>query len=88
VLANKWDDPTFISYRDAFPETARSSPEAFEAHVKDLTQRDVKIAYLKNLQGKMSFSLSRKERVFQLEVTHARKSFVLNGTRLSLGRRL
>ncbi|KAK7887757.1 enolase-phosphatase E1 [Exophiala xenobiotica] len=51
VLANKWDDPTFISYRDAFPETARSSPEAFEAHVKDLTQRDVKIAYLKNLQG-------------------------------------
>ncbi|EXJ53755.1 2,3-diketo-5-methylthio-1-phosphopentane phosphatase [Cladophialophora psammophila CBS 110553] len=51
VLASKWEDPTFISYRDAFPESATSSPEAFEAHVKDLTERDVKIAYLKNLQG-------------------------------------
>ncbi|KIW26375.1 2,3-diketo-5-methylthio-1-phosphopentane phosphatase [Cladophialophora immunda] len=51
VLASKWDDPTFVSYRDAFPEPAASSPEAFEAHVRDLTERDVKIAYLKNLQG-------------------------------------
>ncbi|OAP56012.1 2,3-diketo-5-methylthio-1-phosphopentane phosphatase [Fonsecaea erecta] len=51
VLASKWDDPTFIPYRDAFPEPATSSPEEFEAHVKDLTERDVKIAYLKNLQG-------------------------------------
>jgi enolase-phosphatase E1 len=58
VLANKWGDSTFLPYRDAFPEAARSSPEAFEAHVKDLTQRDVKIAYLKNLQGKMTLSLS------------------------------
>ncbi|KIX97849.1 uncharacterized protein Z520_06627 [Fonsecaea multimorphosa CBS 102226] len=51
VLASKWNDSTFISYRDAFPESAASSPEAFETHVKDLTERDVKIAYLKNLQG-------------------------------------
>ena len=84
MLANKWDDPTFMSYRDAFPETARSSPEAFEAHVKDLTKRDVKIAYLKDLQGKTN---PLAKRLFQLEVTHY-KSLVLNGTRLSLGRRL
>ncbi|KIV84274.1 2,3-diketo-5-methylthio-1-phosphopentane phosphatase [Exophiala sideris] len=51
VLATKWDDPTFTPYRDAFPESASSSPKALEAHVKDLTERDVKIAYLKNLQG-------------------------------------
>ncbi|GAB7352971.1 hypothetical protein MBLNU459_g3540t2 [Dothideomycetes sp. NU459] len=30
---------------------AQASPAAFEEHVKDLTSRDVKIAYLKNLQG-------------------------------------
>ncbi|KAK8200704.1 enolase-phosphatase E1 [Zalaria obscura] len=51
VLASRWDSPDFRPYRDAFPEEARSSPEAFEAHVKDLTARDIKIAYLKNLQG-------------------------------------
>lgn len=51
VLAEKWHDPEFQSYKDAFPPEARSSLEALEAHVKDLTARDVKIAYLKNLQG-------------------------------------
>jgi enolase-phosphatase E1 len=51
VLANKWNDDGFKGYRDAFPETATASPEAFEAHVNDLTKRDVKVAYLKNLQG-------------------------------------
>lgn len=51
VLAETWDDPDFKPYRDAFPEEARRSREALEAHVKDLTERDVKVAYLKNLQG-------------------------------------
>lgn len=51
VLAEKWDDPDFKPYRDAFPEETHKSPEALEAHVKDLTERDVKVAYLKNLQG-------------------------------------
>ncbi|KAK3075539.1 enolase-phosphatase E1 [Teratosphaeriaceae sp. CCFEE 6253] len=51
VLAKQWDDATFRPYRDAFPEEHRVSPAALEAHVKDLTRRDVKIAYLKNLQG-------------------------------------
>ena len=51
VLREKWDAPDFAPYRDAFPEAAQASPEAFEAHVKDLTAKDIKIAYLKNLQG-------------------------------------
>ncbi|KAK4903878.1 enolase-phosphatase E1 [Elasticomyces elasticus] len=51
VLKQKWDDSAFTPYRDAFPEEYRSSPEALQAHVEDLTRRDVKVAYLKNLQG-------------------------------------
>ncbi|KAG8626066.1 hypothetical protein KVT40_006467 [Elsinoe batatas] len=51
VLAQKWYDIEFKTYRDAFPPGAQTSPKAFEAHVKDLMARDVKIAYLKNLQG-------------------------------------
>ncbi|KAL1306494.1 hypothetical protein AAFC00_005189 [Neodothiora populina] len=51
VVKDRWDSPDFRPYRDAFPAEAQGSPEAFEAHVQDLTARDVKIAYLKNLQG-------------------------------------
>lgn len=51
VAKTKWDDPNFITYRDAFPQEHRESPEKLVAHVEDLTKRDVKIAYLKNLQG-------------------------------------
>jgi enolase-phosphatase E1 len=51
VLASQWDSEAFKPYKNDFPEDARESPEALQAHVEDLTQRDVKIAYLKNLQG-------------------------------------
>jgi enolase-phosphatase E1 len=51
VLATQWDTPTFLPYRNAFPAEHASSPAALEAHVRDLTARDVKVAYLKNLQG-------------------------------------
>jgi enolase-phosphatase E1 len=51
VLATQWDTPTFLPYRSAFPSEHASSPAALEAHVRDLTARDVKVAYLKNLQG-------------------------------------
>lgn len=50
-MESKWNDLTFVPYRDAFPEEFRSSPEALQAHVEDLTRRDVKIAYHKDLQG-------------------------------------
>lgn len=51
VLAKKWNDDEFKPYRDAFPEERTGSPEQLQAHVEDLTKRDVKVAYLKNLQG-------------------------------------
>ncbi|KAK0929296.1 enolase-phosphatase E1 [Friedmanniomyces endolithicus] len=51
VLAIQWTSPTFIPYRQAFPLSHRTSPSALQSHVEDLTQRDVKIAYLKDLQG-------------------------------------
>jgi enolase-phosphatase E1 len=51
VLETQWDSPRFAPYREAFPAEHRASPAALNAHVKDLTERDVKIAYLKNLQG-------------------------------------
>ncbi|KAI6868981.1 2,3-diketo-5-methylthio-1-phosphopentane phosphatase [Hortaea werneckii] len=51
VLARKWADADFQPYKDAFPAEHRTSPAALQAHVEDLTRRDVKVAYLKNLQG-------------------------------------
>ncbi|KAJ2905600.1 acireductone synthase-like protein [Zalerion maritima] len=51
TLATQWDDPSFVPYRDSFPVAHGSSPEALEAHMRDLMAQDVKIAYLKSLQG-------------------------------------
>lgn len=51
TLKSKWDDPEFVVYRDAFPGEHKASPEALHAHVQDLMSRDVKISYLKALQG-------------------------------------
>jgi len=51
VLATQWDSPSFAPYRNGFPAEYRSSPEALSAHFNDLVSRDVKISYLKDLQG-------------------------------------
>ncbi|KAK2605079.1 hypothetical protein N8I77_007953 [Diaporthe amygdali] len=51
TLKSKWDDPEFVPYRDAFPTEHKASPEAFQAHVQELMARDVKVSYLKALQG-------------------------------------
>ncbi|KAM0200630.1 hypothetical protein ACHAPA_010166 [Fusarium lateritium] len=51
VLDQEWDSPEFAKYRNAFPEEYRNSRSDLEAHVRDLVRRDVKIAYLKSLQG-------------------------------------
>jgi len=51
VLKEKWTSDEFAQYRNGFPEEYRSDPEAFLSHVRELTRNDVKIAYLKNLQG-------------------------------------
>lgn len=51
TVKSQWDEPKFREYRDLFPAEYRDSQEALQAHVVDLMSRDVKIAYLKNLQG-------------------------------------
>jgi enolase-phosphatase E1 len=51
VLATQWGSPSFAPYRNSFPEEHRTSPEALSAHFNDLVSRDVKISYLKDLQG-------------------------------------
>jgi enolase-phosphatase E1 len=51
VLATQWDSPSFASYRNSFPAEHRTSPEALASHFNDLVSRDVKISYLKDLQG-------------------------------------
>ncbi len=51
TLAAQWDDPSLTPYRDAFPAEYRTTPSAFLSHVQSLMSQDVKIAYLKNLQG-------------------------------------
>lgn len=51
VLDREWDTPAFAPYRNAFPAEYRDSRLDLEAHVRDLIARDVKISYLKALQG-------------------------------------
>ncbi|KAI1117016.1 enolase-phosphatase E1 [Nemania sp. NC0429] len=51
TLEAQWDSPEFAKYKDAFPPEYRTSKDQFSAHVQDLMDRDVKIAYLKSLQG-------------------------------------
>lgn len=51
VLAEKWDAPDFQPYKDAFPIETTRTPQSLERYVRDLTERDVKIACLKSLQG-------------------------------------
>ncbi|KAI2626516.1 enolase-phosphatase E1 [Hypoxylon sp. NC1633] len=51
TLNEQWDSPDFAKYRDAFPSEYSSSKDALEAHVRDLVEKDVKVSYLKSLQG-------------------------------------
>ncbi|KAF2454422.1 acireductone synthase-like protein [Lineolata rhizophorae] len=51
IATTKWDDPEFANVRNDFPPFAKENPEALCAHVTELQKNDVKIAYLKNLQG-------------------------------------
>ncbi|CAI4211437.1 unnamed protein product [Parascedosporium putredinis] len=50
-LDSIWENPTFAQYRQAFPQEFSSDQEAFKAHVQDLVAMDLKVPYLKALQG-------------------------------------
>lgn len=51
TLSKEWESPEFRPYREAFPVEHRSTPEAYEIHVRYLMSLDLKIPYLKYLQG-------------------------------------
>jgi len=51
TVTSKWDDEDFKPYREAFPPEHRASPDALEAHARDLMSKDQKVPYLKSLQG-------------------------------------
>ncbi|KAL0931616.1 enolase-phosphatase e1 [Colletotrichum truncatum] len=51
TLDKQWDNPDFATYRNAFPADCVSDRSVFEAHFRDLVSRDVKVSYLKALQG-------------------------------------
>ncbi|ESZ92291.1 hypothetical protein SBOR_7331 [Sclerotinia borealis F-4128] len=51
TLDTQWDSPSFLPYRSAFPLQHASTPEALISHVRDLMAQDLKIPYLKSLQG-------------------------------------
>ncbi|KAF8453778.1 HAD-like domain-containing protein [Terfezia claveryi] len=50
-LKKNWSSPDFAPYKAAFPEHAQESPAALQSYVRELTEKDVKVTCLKNLQG-------------------------------------
>jgi len=51
LARDSWGDPTFQHLIAGFPEATRPDAATLLAHVEDLTRRDVKAVYLKQLQG-------------------------------------
>lgn len=51
TISTEWDTPSFAPYRAVFPPIHRSTPDALTAHVRDLMAQDLKLPYLKSLQG-------------------------------------
>ncbi|KNG45584.1 2,3-diketo-5-methylthio-1-phosphopentane phosphatase [Stemphylium lycopersici] len=51
LARNSWADADFQSLIAPFPDDTKQSADALLAHVEDLTRRDVKAVYLKQLQG-------------------------------------
>ncbi|KAK3216773.1 hypothetical protein GRF29_1g958977 [Pseudopithomyces chartarum] len=53
LARDSWNDSAFQGLIAPFPEETRSNAETLLAHVQDLTRRDIKAVYLKQLQGKL-----------------------------------
>lgn len=56
LARDSWDDPAFQDSIADFPDGTRRDAETLLAHVADLTSRDVKAVYLKQLQGGCSYA--------------------------------
>lgn len=50
-IRSEWDSPSFRPYRDAFPEDVRDSPEQLMSYVREVSEKDIKVSCLKQLQG-------------------------------------
>ncbi|KAF2274193.1 uncharacterized protein EI97DRAFT_130497 [Westerdykella ornata] len=57
LARDSWSDASFQDLIAGFPAETRTTADALIAHVEDLTRRDVKAVYLKEVQG-MFYSLS------------------------------
>ncbi|KAJ4348641.1 enolase-phosphatase E1 [Didymosphaeria variabile] len=53
LARDSWHDPAFQDLIAGFPEETRPNADTLLAHVQDLTRRDIKAVYLKQLQGKL-----------------------------------
>ncbi|KAF1965890.1 2,3-diketo-5-methylthio-1-phosphopentane phosphatase [Bimuria novae-zelandiae CBS 107.79] len=53
LARDSWHEPNFQDLIAGFPEETKSNAETLLAHVQDLTRRDIKAVYLKQLQGKL-----------------------------------
>ncbi|KAF1844647.1 uncharacterized protein K460DRAFT_365581 [Cucurbitaria berberidis CBS 394.84] len=51
LARDQWADAGFQALIAGFPEETRRSADTLVAHVEDLTRRDIKAVYLKQLQG-------------------------------------
>ncbi|KAF2180242.1 2,3-diketo-5-methylthio-1-phosphopentane phosphatase [Zopfia rhizophila CBS 207.26] len=50
---DSWREHSFQALIAGFPEEARTDADTLIAHVEDLTRRDIKAVYLKQLQGQL-----------------------------------
>ncbi|KAF2491564.1 2,3-diketo-5-methylthio-1-phosphopentane phosphatase [Lophium mytilinum] len=50
---DSWDEESFQELIEGFPEETRRDSESLIAHVEELTRKDIKAVYLKQLQGKL-----------------------------------
>ncbi|KAF2736861.1 2,3-diketo-5-methylthio-1-phosphopentane phosphatase [Polyplosphaeria fusca] len=53
LARESWQDADFQELVAGFPPETRQDPETLVAHVEDLTSRDIKAVYLKQLQGQL-----------------------------------
>ncbi|KAF2118940.1 HAD-like domain-containing protein [Lophiotrema nucula] len=53
IARDSWSDSTFQDLIAGFPEETRPDAETLIAHVEDLTRKDIKAVYLKQLQGNL-----------------------------------
>ncbi|KAH7117966.1 HAD-like domain-containing protein [Dendryphion nanum] len=51
LARDSWIDPAFQDLIAGFPQETRTDADTLLAHVQDLTRRDIKAVYLKQLQG-------------------------------------